>query len=257
VTDECGDVVGIAYMKVKDSENLNFAIPAHFLSELTAAIAAPRAADVMEREGQDRLKSVVATRLGVPQGVDPAQWVQIDPVTQRFFVGLERKELAGPDFFRHVGEGARLGRADNTLPTLLYVSAGACAAASLCACAVSVPLLVTGVGFITAPIGGLGLCASAGLGAGGFLMWSDAIAPELSFDEAKKLAEAHNRRLIVAATADAKRGAAGKRRGDAKSTPTTPPVDDAPPGDPPPPPLETPTPPVDRSAPKEQLAMPF
>jgi len=274
VTDECGAVVGVAYMKVRDSEALNFAIPAHFLAELRTQIGKPRAADVVEREGQARLKSVTATRLGVPSGVDPAQWVQIDPVTQKFFVGIDRTELAGPDFYRHVGEAELLKPADNSVPTLLYAGAGVCGAASVCTCALSVPLFFAGgLGFLTAPIGGLGLCATAGLGGAGFLTWTDAIVPTLTFEEQKKLAEVHNRGLLAKASSGAaddakkgpKKGAGADTANDAAKKPTEP----ATVGDPPPE-LEAPlkkmtaTPSVDRGAAadpaeaqRERLSMPY
>jgi len=259
VTDSCGRVVGIAYMKVRDSEALNFAIPAHFLATLQKTVGEPRTSDDMERAGASALRQVTANRLGVPEGVDPEGWVQVDPVAQRFFVGLQRRELQGPDFFEHVGRKELLKDADNTMPVALYASAGVCGALSLVTCAVSVPLALIGVGFVTGAVGGAGLCATAGLGGAGFLTWQDHAAPDLPFAERAKMAEAHNERLRSRAS------------GKAPSTPATTsatkktdgPVDptDAPVGDAPPPPLATPTPSINKPAasekPRQQLQMQF
>ena len=266
VTDVCGHVVGIAYMKVRDSEALNFAIPAHFLVTLQGKVGEPHTSDDMERAGASTLRQVTASRLGVPAGVDPDRWVQVDPVAQRFFVGIDKRELAGPDFFEHVGREDLLTDADNTLPVALYGGAGVCGAASLATCAVSVPLGVIGVGFITGPIGGVGLCASVGLGLAGVLTWQDSVAPELPFAERHKMAEAHNMHLHKRASAAATKAASPPAKKTSKPAPG--PVDptdadadanaaNAPVGDAPPPPRATPTPPLDRPAGSEQPRMQF
>ena len=257
VTDTCGRVVGIAYMKVRDSEALNFAIPAHFLMALQGTVGEPHTSDDMERAGASTLRQVTASRLGVPEGVDPDGWVQVDPVAQRFFVGLDRRELAGPDFFEHVGRRELLKDANNALPVALYAGAGVCGAASVVTCAVSVPLALIGVGFITGAIGGTGLCASAGLGAAGFLTWQDNAAPDLPFAERAKMAEAHNDRLR--ARASAKQAPppkpTSKKKGNGESDRVYPPA--GPVGDEPPPPLATPTPSLDKPAATEQPRMRF
>jgi S1-C subfamily serine protease len=267
VTDTCGHVVGIAYMKVRDSEALNFAIPAHFLVTLQGKVGEPHTPDDMERAGASTLRQVTASRLGVPAGVDPERWVQVDPVAQRFFVGIDKRELAGPDFFEHVGRRELLKKADNALPVALYAGAGVCGAASVVTCALSVPLVgALGLGLLTAPIGAVGLCASAGLGAAGFLTWQDNAAPDLPFAERHKMAEAHNEHLHKRASAAATKAAPPPARQTSKPAPG--PVDptdadadaaaaNAPVGDAPPPPRATPTPPLDRPAGSEQPRMQF
>jgi S1-C subfamily serine protease len=265
VTDVCGNVVGIAYMKVRDSEALNFAIPAHFLVTLQGKVGEPHTPDDMERAGASTLRQVTASRLGVPAGVDPERWVQVDPVAQRFFVGIDKRELAGPDFFEHVGRRELLKKADNALPVALYAGAGVCGAASVVTCALSVPLVgALGLGLLTAPIGAVGLCASAGLGAAGFLTWQDKAAPDLPFAERHKMAEAHNERLHQRASAAATKAASppAKKTSKPGHEPVDPTdadadADAAPVGDAPPPPRATPTPPLDRPAGSEQPRMQF
>ena len=139
----------------------------------------------------------------------------------------------------------------------LYAGAGVCGAASVVTCAVSVPLALIGVGFITGAIGGTGLCASAGLGAAGFLTWQDNAAPDLPFAERAKMAEAHNDRLR--ARASAKQAPppkpTSKKKGNGESDRVDPPA--GPVGDEPPPPLATPTPSLDKPAATEQPRMRF
>jgi hypothetical protein len=272
VTDECGRVIGVAYMKVRDAEALNFAIPTRFVKELLATIGEPRGAEYWRQHGQEALKKVTAERLGVPDGVDPEQWVQVDPVAQRFLIGLDRRPLEGPDFFRHVGRGELVKEADNTLPMVLYGTAGACGALSACGCLASIPFIPVGVGAITGGLAGVGLCGSLGLGGAGFMLWKDGVAPEMSFKEREALARRHNEGLAsrsvenanakakakakakattkAKAKADATTPADGKRKVAPKSGDEDDEGDDAgnaPVGDPPPP-LQTPTPPLDRAA---------
>lgn len=243
VTDECGRVIGVAYMKIRDAEALTFAIPTRFVQELLEKLDEPRGAEYWRQQGQKALKKVTAERLGVPDGVDPEQWVQVDPVAQRFLVGLDRRPLDGPDFFRHVGRSELVKEADNTVPLVLYGTAGACGALSACGCLASIPFIPVGVGAITGAIAGVGLCGSLGLGGAGFMLWRDGVAPEMSFKEREALARRHNdalaRRSIDKAKADAKAKADDNNKGDDDGTP---PIDDAPP------PLKTPTPALDRPA---------
>jgi serine protease Do len=256
VTDSCGRVVGIAYMKVRDSEALNFAIPAHFLMTLQGTVGEPHTSDDMERAGASTLRQVTANRLGVPEGVDPDGWVQVDPVAQRFFVGLDRRELACPDFFEHVGRPELLKDANNVLPVALFAGAGVCGAAGLATCAVSVPLMgLIGIGIIIAPIGAVGLCGSACLGAAGFMTWEGNAAPDLPFAERAKMAEAHNDRLRARANARQAPAPMSKKTPADKDVPVDPP--DRLVGDEPPPPLATPTPSLDKPAATEQPRMHF
>jgi S1-C subfamily serine protease len=258
VTDECGRVIGVAYMKVRDAEALNFAIPTRFVMELLKTVGEPRGAEYWRQHGQAALKKITAERLGVPDGVDPEQWVQVDPVAQRFLVGLDRRPLDGPDFFKHVGRGDLVKEADNTLPMILYGTAGACGALSACGCLASIPFIPVGIGAITGGLAGIGLCGSLGLGGAGFMLWQDGVVPEMSFKEREALARAHNAALArrsaeqkeAKAKADAKARPDAKTRHGAKAKPD---VDDEGPGtdpvgDPPPQKKKTPTPGLDRPA---------
>jgi hypothetical protein len=266
VTDECGRVIGVAYMKVRDAEALNFAIPTRFVQELLAKLDEPRGAEYWRQQGQEALKKITAERLGVPDGVDPEQWVQVDPVAQRFLIGLDRRPLDGPDFFRHVGRAELVKEADNTMPMVLYGTAGACGALSLCGCVASIPLSAVGIGIVTGAISGAGLCGALGLGGAGFMLWQDGVAPEMSFKEREALARTHNeglarrsaeqekadakkpKKTTTKATKPAAKGTA-KDAADADADGADAPDSDA--GDPvgdPPPPLKTPTPSLDRPA---------
>ena len=263
VTDECGRVIGVAYMKVRDAEALNFAIPTRFVNDVLATIGEPRGAEYWRQHGQEALKKVTAERLGVPDGVDAEQWVQIDPVAQRFLVGLDRRPLEGPDFFRHVGRGELVKQADNTVPMILYGTAGACGAVSACGCLASIPFIPVGIGAITGGVAGIGLCGSLGLGGAGFMLWRDGVAPEMSFKEREALARRHNEGLAsrsaekakakAKTTTKAKANAKATAKADEEAQADTHDGDEeedagnAPVGDPPPP-LKTPTPPLDRAA---------
>lgn len=252
VTDECGRVIGVAYMKVRDAEALNFAIPTRFVQTLLEKLEEPRGAEYWRQHGQAALKKITAERLGVPDGVDPEQWVQVDPVAQRFLIGLDRRPLDGTDFFRHVGRAELVKDADNTVPMVLYGTAGACGALSLCGCVASIPLSAVGIGIVTGAVAGVGLCGSLGLGGAGFMLWQDGVAPEMSFKEREALARSHNdgltRRSADKAKADAKK--ATTTTGDDDSTDSAGDVDEAtdgPVGDAPPP-MKTPTPALERPA---------
>jgi S1-C subfamily serine protease len=243
VTDDCGRVIGVAYMKVRDAEALNFVIPTSFVVAILGKVGEPKSAEVWRQTGQDELKKVTATRLGVPDGIDPEQWVQVDQVAQRFLIGLDRRPLDGVAFFKHVGRGDLVTEADNTVPALLYTSGAICGGLSLCGCLVSVPLFFLGPGVITGPIAGLGLCGSAGLAGAGFVMWQDGVVPELSFKEREALARTHNDRLQKKSpTRDAADDEDEDDAGDLSRKPV---------GDPPPPVTTTPgtpTPAVERPA---------
>ncbi len=257
LTDACGAVIGVAYMKVRDAENLNFAIPSRFVLAVLDTVSEPQDADVVERAQMARVRKITAARLGVPDGVDPEQWVQVDPVTQKFFVGISKRELAGPEFFRHVGRGDLVTEADNTYASVLYGTAIVCGAASLCTCAVSVPLIPIGVGLISGGIGGAGVCASLVVGGMGAMSWSDGEAPDMSFERREAMANAHNAKLQkkekAAPKKKAKKSAAAGDDDDKNApSPLPPPLDDGPVGDAPPP-LDTPTPSLDRPAELPQM----
>jgi hypothetical protein len=252
LTNACGEVIGVAYMKVRDAESLNFAIPSRFVVDVLKNVGPPQDAEVIQRSQMASLRKITASRLGVPQGVDPEQWVQIDPVTQKFFVGISKRELDGASFLRHVGRGDLVTDADNTFATVLYGTAGACAAASLCTCAVSAPFVFVGFGVLTGAVGGAGLCASAGLAGLGALTWSDGAVPDLSFEKREAMALKHNAKLEKkGAKNTGKKGQGGSAPPDGQS-PLPPPLGDPPVGDDPagdaPPPLDTPTPSLDRPA---------
>lgn len=248
VTDDCGRVIGVAYMKVRDAEALNFAIPAHFVVTALKGVTEARSAEYWKQTGQAELKKVTASRLGVPEGVDPEQWVQVDAVAQRFLIGLERRPLDGVEFFKHVGRKDLVTEADNTIPTVLYGTAGACGALSACGCLASIPLIYLGVGFITGPIFGAGLCASAGLGGAGYMMWQDGVVPELPFKEREAMVRLHNEGLLKKPAKKAGPQPAPEPNApivgddDPADRTTTAPVGD------PPPPLSTPTPSLERPA---------
>jgi hypothetical protein len=250
VTDECGRVIGVAYMKVRDAEALNFAIPTRFVQTLLEKLEEPRGAEYWRQHGQAALKKITAERLGVPDGVDPEQWVQVDPVAQRFLIGLDRRPLDGPDFFRHVGRAELVKEADNTVPMILYGTAGACGALSACGCIASIPFVPVGIGIGTGAVAGAGLCGSLGLAGAGFMLWQDGVAPEMSFKEREALARRHNAGLARRSTDD-KKPDTGKSPPPADGTDEGDEGDDdaadAPVGDAPPP-LQTPTPPLERPA---------
>jgi hypothetical protein len=254
VADECGGVIGVAYMKVRDAEALNFVIPTRFVTAALRQLEEPRGAEYWRQRGQAKLEQVTAERLGVPAGVDPDQWVQIDVVAQRFLVGLDRRVLDGPAFFRHVGRADLVTEANNVAPLLLFVSAGGCGALSLCSCAVGIPLFPIGGGVLSL-LGGAGLCVSAGAAGAGLFLWQDGAAPTMSFAEREAMARAHNERLgreRPATKKPAKNDEASSQQPPATAAPqehsgpaTSPPNDPA--GDPPPA-QRTPTPPTDRPA---------
>lgn len=232
VTDDCGRVIGVAYMKVRDAEALNFVIPTRFVVAILEKVGEPKSAEVWRQTSQGELKKVTASRLGVPDGVDPEQWVQVDAVAERFLVGLDRRPLDGVALFRHIGRGDLVKEADNTVPTMLYATGAICGGLSLCGCVASVPLIPLGIGLITGPIAAAGVCGSAGVAGAGFMMWQDGVVPELSFKEREAMVRTHNEGLQKKASTTTKAPAAAA---------------DAPVGDPPPP-LSTPTPALDRPA---------
>jgi hypothetical protein len=253
VTDACGGVIGVAYMKVRDAEALNFVIPTRFVSAALRQLEEPRGAEYWRQHGQATLQKVTAERLGVPDGIDPEQWVQIDVVAQRFHVGLDRRILEGVAFFRHVGRVELVKEANNLTPILLYVSAGGCGLLSLCGCAVAIPLTPLGIGFGVGVAGGLGLCASAASAGAGFLLWQDGIAPEMSFGEREALARAHNERLARERPSTKKTATSNEAETKNTTAPMTPTPasDEAGPRDPAEAeaaPSSTPTPPLDRPA---------
>jgi hypothetical protein len=259
VTDECGGVIGVAYMKVRDAEALNFVIPTRFVQAALRHLEEPHGAEYWRQHGQAALQKVTAERLGVPEGIDPDQWVQIDVVAQRFHVGLDRRTLDGVAFFRHVGRIDLVKEANNVVPLLFYVSAGACGALSLCGCALAVPLTPLGVGFGVGVLGGLGLCASATSAGAGFLLWQDGVAPDMSFAEREAMARAHNEGLsrLRPSKKTHRNGEATTPSDTAPTTPAPPPLepsssdDDSAPRDPAgdePAPAGTTTPPLDRPA---------
>ncbi|MCC7075261.1 MAG: trypsin-like peptidase domain-containing protein [Deltaproteobacteria bacterium] len=198
VTDECGRVVGVAYMTVRDSESLNFAIPTTFLRELLAKAGPPRSAAEVQQSGLDDLTRVRAERLGVPAGVDPERWVQVDLVTQRFYTGLERRELAGAQFYRHVGRDDLVKAADNTLAIGVAVAGGVCGALSLCSCASTIPAVMIAGPLAVVPVAavvGGGMCVGVALGGTSFFLWKSDEGQAMSFDQLRALAEAHNAKL--------------------------------------------------------------